>query len=390
MSKIITVFLSLLVISTLTTTTTYADDCKQLTTDPPQIFDNTPKAKFTINVGKNAAPGFSGWKIKIVCGFNSREVNATLEGSDSISTTINNDSFLGLTHPCEFSLDNPHQILVKAILDDGREIDQCTTNYIVKPSARQCVLDIDPKQGITSATVLNLTGQNLTPGGKFVIFVDDDAIDIPNNEYGRGLITTPWAGNVDTPAFGPKSIPQELMIPGFHNISLRQRKGTIPIGPGGIVDNPYNPLTSEKDFFGQMLCPLFFTVGTLDDPGGLITSGGTGKVDKGPFAVGAGQSCENIRDNPSIRSAIGCIHTNPVAFVKDLLKFVIGIGGGLAFLMMLLGAFQMVTSAGNPETLQAGKDRLTSAVIGLLFVIFAVLLLQIIGVGILDIPGFGK
>ena len=50
----------------------------------------------------------------------------------------------------------------------------------------------------------------------------------------------------------------------------------------------------------------------------------------------------------------------------------------------------MLTSAGNPETLAAGKDRLTNAVIGLLFVIFSVLLLQIIGFGILDIPGFGR
>ncbi|MBI2020450.1 hypothetical protein HYS94_03425, partial [Candidatus Daviesbacteria bacterium] len=58
------------------------------------------------------------------------------------------------------------------------------------------------------------------------------------------------------------------------------------------------------------------------------------------------------------------------------------------FLMMLLGAFQMLTSAGNPETLAAGRERLTSAVIGLLFVIFSILLLQIIGMNILNIPGF--
>lgn len=93
-------------------------------------------------------------------------------------------------------------------------------------------------------------------------------------------------------------------------------------------------------------------------------------------------------DNPAISTAIGCIHTSPAVFVKDLLTFVIGISGGLAFLMMLLGAFQMLTSAGNPETLNAGRERLTSAVIGLLFVIFAILLLQIIGAGILNIPGF--
>lgn len=93
---------------------------------------------------------------------------------------------------------------------------------------------------------------------------------------------------------------------------------------------------------------------------------------------------------PAFKTAIGCVHTNPAEFVKDLMKFVIGIGGGLAFLMMLLGAYQMLSSAGNPETLKAGQDRLTSAVIGLLFIIFTVLLLQIIGLDILAIPGFGN
>lgn len=92
----------------------------------------------------------------------------------------------------------------------------------------------------------------------------------------------------------------------------------------------------------------------------------------------------------AIATAIGCIHTNPVEFTKDLMRFVIGISGGLAFLMMLMGAFQILSSGDNPDTLKAGRERLTSAVIGLLIVIFAILLLQIIGVGILDIPGFGK
>lgn len=101
-----------------------------------------------------------------------------------------------------------------------------------------------------------------------------------------------------------------------------------------------------------------------------------------------GIPCGNDPKNPGFVTAIGCIHTSPAGFVKDFLKFIIGISGGLAFLMMILGAFQMLTSAGNPETLQAGRDRLQSAIIGLLFVIFAVLLMQIIGVGILNIPGF--
>lgn len=100
--------------------------------------------------------------------------------------------------------------------------------------------------------------------------------------------------------------------------------------------------------------------------------------------TGLDSSC----DTGGIKTAIGCIHTNPPEFAKDLLTFLVGIGGGLAFLMMLLGAFQMITSSGNPDTLKAGRERLTSAVIGLLFIIFSILFLKIIGVDILNIPGF--
>lgn len=138
-------------------------------------------------------------------------------------------------------------------------------------------------------------------------------------------------------------------------------------------------------------------------------SGGGGEIPPGEVSLRA--TCKNLGDpliipgdaicttskaldsgctDNAISTAIGCVHTDPAGFTKDFLTFIIGIAGGLAFLMMLLGAFQMLTSAGNPETLSAGRDRLQSAVIGLLFIIFAVLLLQIIGAGILNIPGFGS
>lgn len=104
---------------------------------------------------------------------------------------------------------------------------------------------------------------------------------------------------------------------------------------------------------------------------------------------GGGEPCaKDDPRGPGFKTAIGCVHTNPPELVKDFMTFAIGIGGGLAFLMMLLGAFQMLTSAGNPETLATGRSRITSAIIGLLFVIFAILLLKIIGVDILNIPGF--
>ena len=87
-------------------------------------------------------------------------------------------------------------------------------------------------------------------------------------------------------------------------------------------------------------------------------------------------------------TAIGKISTNPSTFITDVFKIALGIAGGVAFLLMIFGAFRLLTSGGNPDSLNAGRDLITSAVVGLLFITFSVLLLRIIGVDILHIPGF--
>jgi len=68
----------------------------------------------------------------------------------------------------------------------------------------------------------------------------------------------------------------------------------------------------------------------------------------------------------------------------------IKIAGGVAFLLIIFGAIKILTSAGNPENVRAGRELITSAIMGLLFIIFSLFLLQLIGVKILNIPGFGK
>lgn len=87
-------------------------------------------------------------------------------------------------------------------------------------------------------------------------------------------------------------------------------------------------------------------------------------------------------------TSIGCIPNDPPNLVGYILRFGSGIAGGIAFLLILFGSAQIVMSGGVPEKIAAGKEIITSAVIGLVFIFVSVLVLQIIGVKIIGIPGW--
>lgn len=92
-----------------------------------------------------------------------------------------------------------------------------------------------------------------------------------------------------------------------------------------------------------------------------------------------------------VESAIGCVPIGGTGnFIGFLLPWGIGIAGGVAFILIIYAGFMVITSAGNPQRLQAGKELLTAAVMGLILLIFGVFILEFIGVDILNIPGFGR
>lgn len=95
-----------------------------------------------------------------------------------------------------------------------------------------------------------------------------------------------------------------------------------------------------------------------------------------------------------IRTAVGCVPVgaeNINAFMLEFGNFFInialGIGGGIAFLLLIYAGFQIMTSAGDPARLNSGKQLMTAAISGLLLIIFSVFLLRVLGVDILRIPG---
>lgn len=104
---------------------------------------------------------------------------------------------------------------------------------------------------------------------------------------------------------------------------------------------------------------------------------------------GACNGC--MADGNHVWTAIGCIDTqSPTGLMERLLGIGIGIAGGIAFLLILFGGMQILTSAGNPEQLNAGRELVSAAIIGLILVIFAIFLLRFIGVNIIGIPEFGS
>lgn len=87
-------------------------------------------------------------------------------------------------------------------------------------------------------------------------------------------------------------------------------------------------------------------------------------------------------------TALGCIPTKPDQLMAWLLERAINIAGGVAFLLIIFGTSKIITSSGNPEGLNEGKEIIFAALAGLLFIVLSMVLLKIIAGDILQIPGF--
>lgn len=91
-----------------------------------------------------------------------------------------------------------------------------------------------------------------------------------------------------------------------------------------------------------------------------------------------------------IDTALGCIPVeNTNEFMGWILGWAIGVGGGIAFLLIVYASFMILTSQGAPERLKAGQELLTSAISSLIMLIFSVFILRFIGVDILGLNNFG-
>jgi len=99
----------------------------------------------------------------------------------------------------------------------------------------------------------------------------------------------------------------------------------------------------------------------------------------------------------SAYTMLGCINTggfnSPTGtgaggVAKALLNIVFSTVGGVALLYLIYGAFIILTSQANPERLSYGKNVVWGAVVGLIFSLSSVFIINLIASGVLKIPGF--
>lgn len=80
----------------------------------------------------------------------------------------------------------------------------------------------------------------------------------------------------------------------------------------------------------------------------------------------------------SISSALGDIPTNPFDLIPKIISIILGFAGAIVIILIIRAGYKLMFSQGNPEKTQEAREELTSAIVGLLFIVFSFVLLQFI------------
>ena len=89
------------------------------------------------------------------------------------------------------------------------------------------------------------------------------------------------------------------------------------------------------------------------------------------------------------KTELGCIPTDPIAFVQKFYGIGLGLIGGVGLIFIIYGGYIIVGSEGNPAALNRGKSYIMYAMMGIALAVFGFVFIQVIAVDILHIPGFG-
>lgn len=102
-----------------------------------------------------------------------------------------------------------------------------------------------------------------------------------------------------------------------------------------------------------------------------------------------GNSYSDARGCLRIKTAFGYVSTGTSEFTRWVLGFVLSIAGGIVFIIILISGYKIMTSQGDPDKVKNAREQLTAAIVGFIFIIFSLVILELITRDILGLPGFG-
>lgn len=97
-----------------------------------------------------------------------------------------------------------------------------------------------------------------------------------------------------------------------------------------------------------------------------------------------------IKKCTKVDTAVGGVETDPANFIKRLYIVLLSMAGGWAVYLIITAGYHLMFSQGNPESVQEAREKITSAIVGLLFMILSVAILQVIGYDVFRLPGFAR
>ena len=100
--------------------------------------------------------------------------------------------------------------------------------------------------------------------------------------------------------------------------------------------------------------------------------------------------CMSCYDGQQVWTALGCLPTDMGSLITYLFTTFSGVLGAFILFCFVSNGLKIMTSRGTPETMKKAQEALTSCVVGFLVLVFSVLFLKVIGVDILQLPGFGS
>lgn len=89
-----------------------------------------------------------------------------------------------------------------------------------------------------------------------------------------------------------------------------------------------------------------------------------------------------------VATDLGCLPSDPVGFIQRFYGIGLSLIGMVALLFLIYGGYHVMTSGGNPDQLQKGKEYIYYAIAGILLAVFGFVFVEFVAGGILRIPGF--